>query len=85
MCLHIRSDSQIRTLCLWKAQAECSAEQPKLPVSGSWSAWVEPTDALTGAASGEGDAGAPLDAKQLWKIAKTGNHIFLFCLNCFTL
>ena len=40
---------------------------------------MEPTNALADAASGEGDAGAPLDAKQLWKIAETGNHFF-FCL-----
>ena len=32
------------------------------------------------AASGEGDAGARLDAKQLRKIVETGNHCFLFCL-----
>ena len=44
---------------------------------------MDPTDALADAASGEGDAGAPLDAKQLRKIAETGNHFFLFVsLHC---
>ena len=33
-------------------------------------------NALTNAASGEGDAGAPLDAKQLRKIAETGNQSY---------
>ena len=40
---------------------------------------MEPTDALVDAASGEADARAQLDAKQLRKIAETGNH-FLFLL-----
>ena len=44
---------------------------------------VEPTDALADAASGEGDAGAPLDAKQLRMIAEIGNHFFiLFVRHC---
>ena len=38
---------------------------------------MEPTDALADAPSGEGDAGAPLDAKQLREIAETGNHFFI--------
>ena len=48
--------------------------------------WVEPTDALADAASGEGDAGAPLDhdAKRLWKRAETVNHFSFnrFVLHC---
>ena len=56
--LHI-SISQIRAYCLGKAQAEVQlnslsqCQDPELT-------WVEPTDALADAASGEGDAGAPL-------------------------
>ena len=77
---HSVSYSQIRARCLGKAQAEVqlnslNCQDPELT-------WEEPTDALTDAASGEGDAGAPLDAKQLRKIAETGNHIFLFVLYC---
>ena len=57
--LHI-SNSQIRARCLGKAQAEVqlnslNCRDPELT-------WVEPTDALADAVSGEGDAGAPLDA-----------------------
>ena len=73
--LHI-GNSQIRARYLGKAQAEVqlnslNCRDPELT-------WVEPTDALVDAASGEGDAGAPLDhdAKQLRKIAETGNYFF---------
>ena len=57
--LHI-SNSQIRARCLGKAQAEVqlnslNCRDPELT-------WVEPTDALGDAASGECDVGAPLDA-----------------------
>ena len=51
---------KIRARCLGKAQAEVqlnslNCRDPELT-------WVEPTDALADAASGEGDVGAPLDA-----------------------
>ena len=57
--LHI-SNSQIRARCLGKAQTEIqlnslNCRDPELT-------WVEPTDALADAASGEGDVGAPFDA-----------------------
>ena len=84
--LHI-SNSQIHTCCLGKAPAEIQLNS--LNCRDLELTWVEPTDALADAASREGDAGAPLDAKQLWKIAETGNRFFfnqivLLCISYFT-
>ena len=72
--LHI-SNSQIHARCLGKAQAE--VQMNSLNCRNPELAWVEPSDALADAASGEGDVGAPLDAWQLWKIAETGNQFFI--------
>ena len=79
--LHI-SNFQIRSRCVGKAQAEVrlnslNRQDPELT-------WVEPTYALADAASGEDDAGAPLDAKQLWKIEERLEIIF-FNSVCYTL
>ena len=57
--LHI-SNSQIRACCLGKAQAEVQLDS--LNCRDPELTWVEPTDALADAASGEGDVGSPLDA-----------------------
>ena len=68
--LHI-SNSQIHARCLRKTQAEVQLNSPNC--RNLELTWVELTDALADAASG-GDAGAPLNAKQLGKIAETGHH-----------
>ena len=59
--LHI-SNSQIRARCLGKAQAEVQLNSLNCRDPELTCIWVEPTDALADAASGEGDVGAPLDA-----------------------
>ena len=59
--LHISTcNSQIRARCLGKAQAEVLLNS--LNCRDPEQTWVEPTDALGDAASGECDVGAPLDA-----------------------
>ena len=84
--LHI-GNSQIRARCLGKAQAEVqlnslNCRNPELT-------WVEPTDALVDAASGEGDAGAPLKLIMMQsscgRLLRLGTVFFFLLFFCSTL